>query len=139
MGLKESQMIPQNTIVEVVREGIVLPQVFGNHIRFARCSGVVNSSGDFVSNSGIVRGYDPQVFLPEHKRIDKSVIYLGSLRYDHYGRFLLESTVRLWYLEKIQEGEQIVFSVQPGWDGKLPSFINDFFHLYGKNILERVI
>ncbi len=123
-------------IAEVIRKGVILPQVFGNHIRFARCCGVMDSSGKFVSNSGLVRGYHPEIFMPARERIDESVIYLGPLRYDHYGHFLLESTVRLWYLENREKEARIAFSVQPGWDGKLPSFIKDFFRLYGGNILE---
>lgn len=136
---------PQAATVEV-KDGIALPFVSGNHaqatVLWSRCHGVLDAHGAYIPSSGICRGYDVQELLPaEIPREEKTAVYLGVMRCDHYGHFLTETVARLWYWqEHCEHREDLVpiFSYEAGGRPKYPRFVREFFELYDEKLFERM-
>ena len=83
---------------------------------------------DSLGGDMLIGGLSHPVPLDPVHEVDEEVVYLGWF-FNHFGHFLLESTVRMWILEHIEPATKLVFHVLPPW---VPSGIFlELLELYG--------
>lgn len=119
----ENRFLSQRRLsVEKYDNGIVLPLHFLNDI--SKLTGrVLDANQNYIKLSAWIGGggerMDAPYLFDELKKSDEKVIYCGVYKH-HWGHFLLESTIRLWYYfsltPKEQEEYKLVFlcrSIEP--------------------------
>lgn len=130
----KSYISKQNTDVEVVENGLILPITYSEGDMKI---GVFDEEGKMLEGSGRWGiGNDLWCRDEDALYLDKTAVYLGPLHY-HYGHFLVESTARLWYwLERISLPSEVVpvFSAPVTEMQRIPSFVTEFLHLCGISI-----
>lgn len=101
--------------VEVVEDGIIVPDVAQPHGPFKFQGGILDADGIPVESAHLRRGgrgigglalpltVEPVVEL------DEDVVYLGWLQAYHYGLFLLESLSRAWFLPEVDPSTRVAF------------------------------
>lgn len=115
---------------QIIDNGIILPvlSAISEWGIIGTQGGVLNASHQYVKGSESRDCNIKSFETPEKiKFIDEKVIY-GGLLIPHYGHFLLESTVRLYYfIMNNPDNLKIAFSV----DNKdnIPQYMQDFFRL----------
>ena len=118
-------------------KGTILPSLDHRNRSMGNKGGVVDENGRFVEISGIndeCRAYSVDGV---GQIIDKRVVYCGYFPM-HWGHFLTEVIGRLWYaLEHDGEVDLYVFTVRPGFEGKMHENMRSFFDVLG--ILEKVM
>ncbi len=98
--------------------------------------GIVKSDGSPIETAQMHRkggkrfgGFAEAVPITPERELDEEVIYLGLL-FNHYGRVLLESLARVWYLDRIDPAVKIVFNsanaAQAGHAPWLPAVLSLF-------------
>lgn len=74
-------------------------------------------------------GFADPVAVNPQQEIDEDVVYLGLL-FNHYGRVLLESLARVWYLDRVDPSLKVVFNsanaAQSGYAPWLPAVLSLF-------------
>ena len=91
--------------VTVVADAIFAPNLeTANTDQFKVVGGLVGSDGQPIERAQLHRkggkhfgGLIEEVTVTAEDELDQDIVYLGPLFY-HYGRFLLESLARVWYL-----------------------------------------
>ncbi len=64
------------------------------------------------------------------QEIDEDVVYLGLL-FNHYGRVLLESLARVWYLDRIDPAVKVVFNTANAAQAGLAPWLPEILSLFG--------
>lgn len=102
-----------------------------------RPGGVYDSDGVPVDAAGIQRkggkkfGPSEAISVTEVPRVDEDVIYLGPL-FNHYGRILLETLARAWYLNEPEAAMQrVAVSTGNAAHGEIASWIPPLLHAFG--------
>ena len=123
--------------VSVVDDAIFVPN--GHHSIAAQskfAGGIVMPDGQPVETAQMHRkggkrfgGPIEPVTATAERVLDEDVIYLGPL-FNHYGRVLLESLARVWYLSEAAASEKVVFinvnSAQAGYAPWVPKLLSLF-------------
>ena len=78
--------------------------------------GIVTPDGEPIETAQLHRrggkhfgGLIEEVSVSAESELDEDVIYLGPL-FNHYGRFLLDSLARVWYLNEVDPSLKVVFN-----------------------------
>ena len=103
--------------VSVVEDAIFIPNGYGsNSDRSKFAGGIVKPDGQPVETAQMHRkggkrlgGPIEPVAVVAERELDEDIIYLGSL-FNHYGRVLLESLARVWYLSDVDPSVKVVFT-----------------------------
>lgn len=127
-----------------VNRGIVLPIHFGTQVANAYLYGVTDEAGVYIEESGQQHGFVAKDVIPDEVPfVDKTAVFLGPMRSEHYGHFLVEATARLWYWQLSAEHDEEcvpVFSYAATSGAPvLPSYVREFMDLYGGDLLKRAI
>lgn len=64
------------------------------------------------------------------QELDEEVVYLGLL-FNHYGRVLLESLARIWYLGRVDPAVKVVFNTANAAQGGLAPWLPELLSLFG--------
>jgi hypothetical protein len=64
------------------------------------------------------------------QELDEEVVYLGLL-FNHYGRVLLESLARVWYLDRVDPSVKVVFNEANAAQGGLAPWVPEILALFG--------
>ncbi|MDR1952223.1 MAG: glycosyltransferase family 61 protein [Elusimicrobiota bacterium] len=117
--------------VVFVKNAVITP-AFTTTNRTIHEAAVLDENKKYVEGSGTA-GYDVKDFIPplpaddDIDIVDKDVIWGGRI-ICHYGHFLIQSTLRLYYYIKNKDKyPNIAFIINK--DDKLPEYIIDFFDL----------
>ncbi|HEX2281892.1 MAG TPA: glycosyltransferase 61 family protein [Thermomicrobiales bacterium] len=104
-------------IVSIVDGAIFVPgrnESNSDHLRVV--GGIVTSDGQPVETAQLHRrggkhfgGLIEQVSVAAESELDEDVIYLGPL-FNHFGRFLLDTLARVWYLSEVDPSLKVVFN-----------------------------
>ncbi len=126
--------------VAIVEGGVFVPAVNvwdaghgGGQLSFA--GGVVTADGQPVDAAHLRRGrqklrggLDEPVTVAPEREADDEVVYLGWL-FDHFGRFLLDSLARAWFLDDVDPSARVAFHYPPpsrslsrGWEARIPEW-----------------
>src|SRR5215211_6915763 len=103
--------------VSVVDDAIFVPNRYqsgAEQPKFA--GGIVGPDGESIETAQMHRkggkrvggAVVPAITIPE-REVDEEVVYLGML-FNHYGRVLLESLARIWYLNEVEPSVKVVFN-----------------------------
>jgi hypothetical protein len=121
--------------VSVVVDAVFIPSAAGNgQPKYA--GGIVRPDGQPVETAQMHRkggkrigGFVDVAAVQPDREIDEEVVYLG-LMFNHYGRVLLESLARVWYLDRIDPTTKVVFTnanaAQSGYAPWLPALLSLF-------------
>jgi hypothetical protein len=123
--------------VSVVDDALFVPnghQSIAAQSKFA--GGIVKPDGQPVETAQMHRkggkrfgGPIESVTATAERVLDEDIIYLGPL-FNHYGRVLLESLARVWYLSEGAASEKVVFinvnSAQAGYATWVPKLLSLF-------------
>jgi hypothetical protein len=71
----------------------------------------------------------PGTVTPE-REIDEEVVFLGPL-FNHYGRVLLESLARVWYLDRVDPAVNVVFSYANAAQAAIPGWLPPILTAFG--------
>jgi hypothetical protein len=78
--------------------------------------GIVRSDGQPIERAQLHRkggkhfgGLIEEVTVTAERELDEDVVYLGPM-FNHYGRFLLESLARVWYLSAVDPSVKVGFN-----------------------------
>ena len=103
--------------VSVVEGAIFVPNGYGSdpdRSKFA--GGIVKPDGQSIETAQVHRkggkrlsGPIEPVAVVAERELDEDVIYLGPL-FNHYGRVLLETLARVWYLNDVDPSVKVVFN-----------------------------
>lgn len=110
-----------------VEQGIIMPMT-RSKANFHRYEyGVLDEDGRYIEASGkYLEAFSDHKLPPQIPYRDEVVVFGGYIP-DHYGHFLLETTIRLWYfLEKRTQGQKLCFFTSLN---DIPKFAKDFFEL----------
>src|SRR5215203_6072180 len=123
--------------VSVVEQAIFIPNGYGSSANEPKYGGgVVTPDGQPVETAQIQRkggkrvgGPVETVVVTPESELDEDVIYLGML-FNHFGRVLLESLARVWYLKEVEPSVKVVFnnanSAQAGHASWVPKLLTAF-------------
>lgn len=127
------QRLRADPVAKVIRNGLIPPPkiITGNPLSYY--GGVVDSAGNGFDAGDHWRtwsGNRRQLNIPnlDHVREWKNVddaMFCGPL-FGHYGHFLIECTVRLWWVLSSGYDGPLVFQT---FRAELPAFIKDFFSM----------
>jgi hypothetical protein len=99
--------------------------------------GIVNAEGRAIDTAQMHRkggkrvgGLAEPVNVAPEREIDEDVIYLGLL-FNHYGRVLLESLARVWYLDRVDPSAKVVFNNANAAQGGIAPWLPDLLSLFG--------
>jgi hypothetical protein len=121
--------------VSVVDVAVFIPSAAGNgQPKYA--GGIVRPDGQPVETAQMHRkggkrigGFVDSAPAQPDREIDEEVVYLG-LMFNHYGRVLLESLARVWYLDRTDPTTKVVFTnanaAQSGHAPWLPALLSLF-------------
>ncbi len=116
--------------VQTVLNGIILPLKKSVDLLFG-AGGVIDCENKYVPFSGISGKFGGYYDFFEPIIDDRTVVYCGYLE-EHWGHFLIDSIVRLWYIiENNPKVDKYVFAVASGKVTHLSGNIKDFFDLLG--------
>jgi hypothetical protein len=98
--------------------------------------GIVTADGEPIETAQMLRkggkrlaGLNAPVIATPRAVIDEEIVYLGLL-FNHYGRVLLESLARVWYLNQADATKRVAFSAanaaQAALSGWLPGILAAF-------------
>jgi hypothetical protein len=104
-------------VVSVVDNAIFVPNGIESKMDQAKViGGIVGPDGQPIETAQLHRkggkhfgGLLETVTVTTERELDEDVIYLGPL-FDHYGRVLLESLARVWYLRNVDPSVKVVFN-----------------------------
>lgn len=121
-------------MVKVVNEGTILPARYPSQVFDWGIGGVLDESGEFVEESGMGVwhrfGGKYEYDKKECNYFDETVIYVGPMR-DHWGHFIAECSVRLWYLLENEADYKVAFCGLWFEENKMSSKVTDIFRLLG--------
>jgi hypothetical protein len=123
--------------VSMVDDALFVPNGYEsntNQPKFA--GGIVKPDGQPIETAQMQRkggkrigGLVEGVTAKPERELDEDVIYLGML-FNHYGRVLLESLARVWYLSEVKPTVKVVFnnanSAQAGYAAWVPKLLAEF-------------
>ena len=103
--------------VTVVADAIFVPNLeTANTDQVKVVGGLVGSDGQPIERAQLHRkggkhfgGLIEEVTVTAEDELDQDIVYLGPLFY-HYGRFLLESLARVWYLRTVDPSVKVGFN-----------------------------
>ena len=113
----ENVVLRGNITYEIVDNGVILPQRDSNNIHhWMGDGGVIDSSGNFIKNSGILGFAENEgdyVFGGKYncdinQTFSETVLYMGPFK-PHWGHFLLEFITRLWYWIKYNPNIRVAY------------------------------
>ncbi len=101
----------------VIADAIFVPdQNASDPNRPKALGGIVRPDGQPIENAQLLRkggkhvsGLTETIAVTAERKLDEDVVYLGPL-FNHYGRVLLESLARIWYLSEVDQSTKVVFS-----------------------------
>jgi hypothetical protein len=103
--------------VSIVDDALFVPNGYessGEQPKFA--GGIVKPNGEPLDTAQMHRkggkrfgGPVAAVSAKAERELDEEVVYLGML-FNHFGRVLLESLARIWYLNEVQPTVRVVFN-----------------------------
>lgn len=123
--------------LETVEEAIYVPEhPSANDERTRLTGGIVHPDGRAISSALRRRKGGKQLSElavldspAPHQSLEEEVVYLGPL-FNHYGRVLLESLARVWYLKHADPHVRVIFtnanSAQGGSAPWLPTLLREF-------------
>lgn len=122
----------------IVEPAIFVPSGNGRTIGQPRFSGgLLTAAGEPVDaanvsrkGGGIVGGFTEGVSVVAERQADEEVIYLGVL-HKHYGRFLLESLARVWYLQSVDPSVKVEFTRSTAAQGSLSEWMLRLLAMFG--------
>lgn len=121
-------------MVTVVNEGTILPARYPSQVFDWGIGGILDESGEFVEESGmgVWHRFGGRYEYDKNNctYLDETVIYVGPMR-DHWGHFIAECSVRLWYLLENETDCRIAFCGLWFDEGKMSSKVTDVFRLLG--------
>jgi hypothetical protein len=103
--------------VSVIEDAIVIPDEEALDANQPKAlGGIVMPDGQPIESAQLHRkggkhvgGLPEIVSVTVERELDENVLYLGPL-FNHYGRVLLESLARIWYLSEVDPSTKVVFS-----------------------------
>ena len=123
--------------VSVIEGAIFVPNGLGsNPDRSKFAGGIIKPDGQPIETAQMHRkggkrlgGPIEPVTVEAERELDEDVIYLGPL-FNHYGRVLLESLARVWYLSAVDPSVKVVFnnanSAQAAYASWVPKLLSMF-------------
>jgi hypothetical protein len=103
--------------VSVIADAIFIPEEDASERNQSKAlGGIVGSDGQPIESAQLHRkggkhfgGLTETTSVTAERELDEDVVYLGPL-FNHYGRVLLESLARIWYLSEVDPATKVVFS-----------------------------
>jgi hypothetical protein len=103
--------------VSVIEDAIVIPDEQESDAHLPKgLGGIVMPDGQPIESAQLLRkggkhvaGMTEPISIAVERELDENVLYLGPL-FNHYGRVLLESLARIWYLSEVDPSTKVVFS-----------------------------
>ena len=103
--------------VSIVVDAIVIPDEEASDASQPKAlGGIVKPDGQPIESAQLHRkggkhvgGLTETISVTVERELDENVLYLGPL-FNHYGRVLLESLARIWYLKEVDPSTRVVFS-----------------------------
>ncbi|HEU5433211.1 MAG TPA: glycosyltransferase 61 family protein [Thermomicrobiales bacterium] len=106
--------------------------------------GIVAADGEPIDAAQLQRGrrkirggLDEPVSLAPAREIDEDAVYLGWM-FDHFGRFLLDSLARIWFLRQADPSLRVVFHLPPpskglflDWEPRIPGWASRILDAFG--------
>jgi hypothetical protein len=124
--------------VSVVNDAVFIPAgaATGNgQPKYA--GGIVDADGRTIDTAQMHRkggkrigGLAESVTVAPTHEIDDDVVYLGLL-FNHYGRVLLESLARVWYLDRVDPSVKVIFNTANAAQGGIAPWLPELFSLFG--------
>jgi hypothetical protein len=103
--------------VSVVEDAIYVPNgIASNRDQSKVIGGIVKPDGTPIETAQLHRkggkhfgGLSEAVTVKAERKLDEDVVYLGPL-FNHYGRVLLDSLARVWYLSELDPSVKVAFN-----------------------------
>lgn len=127
--------------IETLKDAIVVPPV---ESAFTQEAGLLNADGSYCHQGALWRRYRPLTTEPPHPGRPLETVrgrwLWGGVLWAHFGHFLVESTSRLWALDRPEEEfEGILFiPKRPRVGDKVRTFQKDFVRLMQVEVPLRV-
>ena len=124
--------------VSVVDGAIFIPSgIVGGNGQPKYAGGVVKPDGRPIDTAAMQRkggkrfgGVGDPIVVDPLQELDEEVVYLGLL-FNHYGRVLLESLARVWYLNHVDPCVKVVFNTANAAQAGLAPWLPELLALFG--------